>query len=228
MLVEKYIFCINPSQLWFLWMLLGVFAIVWPLWKSFTEDSFVGMILAIVFYGVGIIGNQLLPNIFCIWTACRYIPFFYIGMRIRKKQENNEKLIINKVPWYSWLIFDLTLYITSLVIEETDNPLIGFINISISFLLYVVGAIMAFVILQKIGIHTHWQKNKIFKELVSCSMPMYLFHQQLIYFTIYWFNGKINPYIHVGINLIVAVMVSYFISKLLMRWNVTRMLIGEK
>ena len=59
-------------------------------------------------------------------------------------------------------------------------------------------------------------------------MPMYLFHQQIIYFTIYWLNGKVNPYLHAGINFVAALVGSFIISSILMRWKVTRFLIGEK
>lgn len=109
-LIKKYILCTNPSQLWFLWMLFGVFAIVWPLRRVMMEQPSVGWMIAITFYCLGIIGGKVLPNVFCIWTACQYILFFFVGMRIRAKSERQERLITEIVPWYCWIIADLVLF----------------------------------------------------------------------------------------------------------------------
>lgn len=57
---------------------------------------------------------------------------------------------------------------------------------------------------------------------------MYLFHQQIIYFVIVALDGKVNPWVNVGMNFIVVVIGSFLISALLMRWKITRFLIGEK
>lgn len=65
-LIKKYILCINPSQLWFLWMLFGVFAIVWPLRSVMIEKPLAGYAIAIAFYGLGTIGEKVVPNVFCI------------------------------------------------------------------------------------------------------------------------------------------------------------------
>lgn len=90
-------------------MLFGVFAIVWPLRRVMIEKPLAGWAIAIAFYGLGIIGGKFVPNVFCIWTACQYILFFFIGMRIRVKSEKQERLITEIVPWYCWLIADLVL-----------------------------------------------------------------------------------------------------------------------
>ena len=71
-------------------------------------------------------------------------------------------------------------------------------------------------------------KNKVFKLLSSYSMPMYLFHQQIIYFCIYVFNGKMNPWINATLNFSIAMLCSFIISAIIMRYSITRFLIGEK
>lgn len=43
----------------------------------------------------------------------------------------------------------------------------------------------------------NWRNNELFMTLAKQSMTIYLFHQQIIYFTISCFNGKINPYLNV-------------------------------
>lgn len=227
-LIKKYILCINPSQLWFLWMLFGVFAIVWPLRRLMIEKPLAGWFIAIAFYGLGIIGGMFVPNIFCIWTACQYTLFFFIGMRIRAKSERQEQLITNKVPWYCWIIADIVLFAGSMLIGQKDEIIWSVISLALTFLLHVVGSFMAWTVLQALASHIHWQDSIIFKTLASYTMPMYLFHQQIIYFTIAALNGVVNPWINAGANFIVAIAGSLIISSFLMRWKITRFLIGEK
>lgn len=96
-LFRNYILCINPSQLWFLWMLFGVFAIVWPMRKVMIEKPIVGWMISLVLYGVGLVGGRIVPNVFCIWTACQYIVFFFLGMRIRVKSDRQEMLLTDEI-----------------------------------------------------------------------------------------------------------------------------------
>lgn len=92
----------------------------------------------------------------------------------------------------------------------------------------VFGALMAFFFLQWLAEKIKWKNNKFFMNLSKHSMTIYLFHQQIIYFTIIWLNGKVNPYLHSFVNFVVALMLSFLISTLLMKFKVTRILIGEK
>lgn len=227
-LFRKYVLCINPSQLWFLWMLFGVFAIVWPLRNVMIEKPVVGWVIAIAFYGIGIVGGHIIPNVFCIWTACQYIIFFYIGMRIRTKIEKQEKLFTDAVPWFCWLVIDIVLFAANRLIEQQSGFIWSVMSLGTTFLVHIVGSIMAWAVLQALALHIHWQDSKAFKTLASYSMPMYLFHQQIIYFTITALNGVVNPWVNAGVNFAVAAVGSFVISAILMRWKVTRFLVGEK
>lgn len=227
-MVKKYLFAVDPSQLWFLWMLFDVFAIVWPIRQIMLKRSIVGWIIAIVLYGIGIAGKLMPPNIFCIWTACQYVSFFFIGMRIRVKQENGERLITTTIPWSVWFVFDLIIFTGEIVISNQSGLMWNVIHIVISFLLHIVGAITAWSVLQALACHVHWEESKGFKLLSQYSMPMYLFHQQIIYFCIYAFNGKMSPWLNATLNFSIAMLCSFIISAILMRFRITRFLIGEK
>lgn len=227
-LFKKYILCISPSQLWFLWMLFGVFAIVWPLRNLIIKKPFVGWIISLVLYGVGAIGGRFIPNVFCIWTACLYVVFFFIGMRIRVKGEEQKKLFTDVVPWFCWVIEYLLLFAGNRLIGHQDGFIWSVISLGMEFLLRIVGALMAWTSLHTVASKVHWQENKVFKTLTCYSMPMYLFHQQIIYFTITQLNGVVNPWINASVNFVAAIAGSLIISALLMRWSVTRILVGEK
>lgn len=226
-LIKQFILCENPSQLWFLWMLFDVFMIMWPLWKFISRRSFLTDILMLFFYIVGIIGTKVFPNIFCIWSAFQFIPFFYIGIQIWLKHEDNETTLVDKIPWWLWLSFDLAIFAFVKVIEiKTDIPGLGILT---SFVTYILGALMAVSILQKIAQSINYKmgKNNAFSLLSKYSMPMYLFHQQIIYFVITGLNGKVNPYINAGINFLVSTIVSFIISWILLRFRITKFLVGE-
>lgn len=225
-LLKRYLLCISPSQLWFLWMLFWVFVIVWPLRNLFIRKPLSGWIIALAFWGAGTIGDGVLPNFFCIWTACSYIIFFYIGMRLRVKEENDEKLITELIPWYIWIIIDVVFF-SSVNIVNT-GLFGGLYNEAMTIILHIVGAIMAWTVLQKLACIISFEDSAVFNLLSRYSMPMYLFHQQIIYFTVVWLNGKVSPWINAGVNFIVAITGSFLISTLLMRWKVTRFLVGEK
>lgn len=227
-LIKKYILCINPSQLWFLWMLFGVFAVVWLLRRVMIEKPLAGWLIAIAFYCLGIIGGKLFPNVFCIWTACQYILFFFIGMRIRVKNDKQERLITDTVPWYCWVVADIVLFIGNAFAEQQSGFLWSVATFGTSLLLHVVGAIMAWTVLQTLATHIHWQDNKLFHKLSLHSMTMYLFHQQIIYFTIAALNGEVNPWVNAGVNFVAAIAGALIISIILNRWKITRILIGEK
>lgn len=224
----KYVLATNPSQLWFLWMLFGVFAIVWPIWNLMSRKPLTGWAVSLGIFAIGVVGNYFLPNVFCIWTACQFVPFFFSGSRIRVKEEQSNSLLIEKVPVVGWILMDIVLLVAFLFVVEMGGLLGSILYIGIGFILHIVGAIMAWRVLQWLGSKVNRRETIVFKLFTSYSMPMYLFHQQLIYFTIIALNGKVSPWINAGANFVVAIIGSLLISIVLMHWKTTRMLIGEK
>lgn len=181
-----------------------------------------------LFFILGVIGKNMLPNFYCIWTACEYVLFFFIGMRIFVKSDEGKKLISQSIPWYGWVILDLSVYVLYQMCSSNPGIFNHIFKIVILFVLRIIGAIMAWTTLQYWANKFRWEKNKIFLKLALYSMPMYLFHQQIIYFTIIYFDGKLLPAIHCIVNFTVAFISSLFISKCLMKYKFTRLFIGEK
>lgn len=94
-------------------------------------------------------------------------------------------------------------------------------------LLHMVGAVGAFVILQKF-VNRFLLKNKIVDSLSKHSMVIYLVHQQLIYFSIGWFNGIVPPVVLILINFCFSLAVSLGFSLFMHKTKVTRFLVGSK
>lgn len=224
-LIKKFVLAINPSQLWFLWMLFWVFIIAWVLNKVTIRKTYLEFFIVAFFYGIGSIGVRFFDNFFCIWSACIYLPFFYIGTRIRRVQEIR-KLYIENIPAMVWLVLDIFIFMVSqMILSQIQFPGVGLV---LGLLTNIVGSISAFMILQKVADKINWSRFSFIGKMITYTMPMYLFHQQIIYFTLNLFNGKVHPYINVLINFTCALMLCFIISTILMRFKLSRLMLGEK
>ena len=219
----KFILATSPSQLWFLVMLFNVFVISYLMSKIWEKHSGIGFIIVVGFYGLGIVASQILPNVFMIWTSCQYVLFFWIGFCLRKYKEG----IVWKIPISIYLIADVILFVFVQYVSKKEQLLFKLLNMAGNTLLSIIGAIMIFLLLQKLADSINW-KNKYFAFISDKSMVVYLFHQQMIYFTISLLNGLINPWLHAGINFVFSFGLSLIFAMILKKFKVTRILIGEK
>ncbi len=224
-ILKKYILATAPSQLWFLLMLFWTFMFAYFFNDIIKNNSIVSIIIAFFTYSIGSIGFILnIPNVFCIWHSLRYITFFVIGMKLRQNKDN----IMNKIPTIVYLFIDIALFIICRLIKNSESVYLKIISVGLNFTLNICGAILAFYMLQALANKVNWQRSRMFRGLSSKSMSIYLFHQQIIYFTIILFNGKVNPYINSLLNFVIALTLSYCISYIMMKYKTTRFLIGEK
>lgn len=221
--VMNFALALSPGQLWFLWMLFFVFLISYLLVNTFEKSTVIGAVICLFFYVVGATATHIIPNFFQIWTACQYVTFFWIGFKIR--QNGFQRLM--KVPSLIWILVDIALFLIVQFLSFEDI-VFRLIRLGLSYLLNIIGALMAFVVLQNIAQKTHWSERRFWKLLSERSMTVYLFHQQVIYLTISLLNGKLNPYLHSAVNFITALVVSLIISSILFKYKWTRFLIGEK
>ena len=219
----KYMLATSPSQLWFLVMLFDVFLIFWLLSDFFAKHDFRGVLLATGFYGVGIIGGMVVPNIFMIWTACQYIPLFWLGFKLRQRGT----YLIQKIPVCVWIVADLILFAFVQYLGNTELLLLKIVKLGANFVLHVVGALMAFAVLQKVADRTNWN-NVLFSFLSKRSMVVYLIHQQVIYFLIHWLNGRVGIGLNVAVNFVGAMGISLAVATVLLKFRITRFLVGEK
>ena len=223
-IITDYLFAISPSQLWFLLMLFCVFIIFYFLSDFIKKHTITGLVLLLMLYGIGGIGQLLLPNIFQIFAALRFMIFFYIGFKFRQfdilKSMKKRFLFIET-------FIEISLFVIYIYILNRNSNIFKLIETFVEFLLNINGSILCFSLLQKITNYIPWQKNKVFTLFSKISMPVYLFHQQVIYFTLVIFNG-INPYIHALLNFLIDIVISVAIGYFFQKFRITRFLIGEK
>ncbi len=217
-IIDKYVLGTSPNQLWFLLMLFNIFIVVFPLANILKNKFKTSVLIVIGIYLFGVILSKYAFNYFQLRTSCRFLLFFFIGFQLRNTGFN-----LFKIPWYLYLIINLLLYYVLILLEPINR--IG--SSIIRLLLQIEGSLAAFVILQKLSNIVSWN-NKVFKALSSATMNIFLFHQQVIYFTIIALNGLIPPVLHGLLNYIFTIIICYFISYCLLKFNFTRFFVGEK
>lgn len=223
-ILQRFALGVSPNQLWFLLMLFGVFAIFYPLSNFFKNHTVYGAIAVALLYGVGIVGQSAIPNVFQIFSACRFVLFFWLGFKMR--QFGSQWL--RKIPALIWLLADISLFVLLQYVKMPSGMLFTLIYMGLEFLLRIVGALMAFVVLQKLADRLMWKDSKVFGVLSKNAMPVYLFHQQIVYVFLCLLNGMLNPYIHAAVNFVGVMGVSLLLSMLMAKFRWTRFLIGEK
>ena len=169
-------------------------------------------------------GAALLPNLFQIWTACKYVVYFYIGMKIRQKGFH----FFEKLPVWLLVICDLLFFVASECLFGTEHIFLKCVKTGINLMLYVCGALLSWKLLQSLAGRFCWKKSKAFSLFSKYSMSIYLFHQQIIYFCIIMLNGRVNPYINAIANCIISIIVSIVIASLLYKCKFLCFLLGEK
>ncbi|EIF6165040.1 acyltransferase family protein [Clostridium perfringens] len=223
-IIKKYILGLSPSQLWFLLMLFIVFIIAYFLSDLIYNRMIYGIITCLIIYGIGLIGGTFLENYFQIFTACKYFIFFYIGIQVRHYGIRE----LNKLPLISWIILDILLFIIYMMLLNKIGTFFKIITICIEFILHIVGCLMTFIILNKIASKIEYEKNKLYIFLKKYNFTIYLFHQQVIYWVITLFNGKVSSLSLVIMNFVIAMIVSSIIAMLLGKTKITRILSGIK
>lgn len=221
--IKRYVFATSPNQLWFLLMLFWCFLFAWLVSNHIQKWTAFSVGISLLSFALGLVLGHFVPNYFCVLTAFSYFPFFVLGMKLRDWKW------LTLIPAWVYVLVDVIVFLIYQYLQSLDNGLyVILLNVVLSFALHLVGALMAWSCLQWLGTLINWKKSKVFTLLSRYSMPMYLFHQQIIYFCIYLFNGRINQYLNVIVNFIIAVLCSMLISYMLMKWKITRFLIGEK
>lgn len=221
--VRTHLLGVNPQQLWFLLMLFGVFLTFYPLTSFFRDNDIKGAAVAVALYCIGTVCNRYIDDYFQIWQICRFVLFFWLGFKIRQSWSG----MLNRIPALLYIVVDLLLFAVTYLMPA-DTLILNAIRSGLFMLTCVVGAIMAFTVLQRIANKYTWKNSKIIVIFAKYSMPVYLIHQQVTYLLTIKLNGVISPYLQVPINFAFTICVSLAISAFLHRFKLTRKMLGEK
>ena len=219
----KYVLATSPSQLWFVWMLFDVFLLAWIVSDKLYASNKFAVCITLFLLLMGIIGGKLLPNVFCIWTACRYFIYFVIGFKIRQYGMGT----VQRISPILWILLYVLLYVLMIYAGDYGGIVGKVFKTLLSIVVSATGAVMAFVVLMELAGKVAWQNNKYFMAFSKKTMPIYLLHQQLIYVSISLFNGAVNQYFNAAINIAVALLGSYSLIFVLYKSRNVRKLMGE-
>ena len=81
----------GPSQLWFLYMLFGVYMMAWRFSETMEKLGLKLLPILMVFYFIGYYGFTRLPNPLQIWRIFMFSPFFYLGFLFRKEDADSDE-----------------------------------------------------------------------------------------------------------------------------------------
>lgn len=214
----------SPGQLWFLLMLFNIFC-VFPFLEKIVVKSWVNALIIIsIFWGLSIVGKIWDCNYFQIITSFRFMSYFVVGFKIR---QNNEKIHLNIFSVMILCAVQVILFVFLSVFNNRNEIQFKIIHIGLDFLVTQLGAIGVFFSLQIVAKKIK-KRGKLCLFLQKSSMTIYLLHQQIIYFSIWFFNGHLNPYIHSVVNFIFALFVSSLLSYVLLKFKITSFMLGEK
>ncbi len=202
-------------------MLFWVFAIFWLISNIANKKPLLGVDIVCIAYCVGMFA----PNYFCFSRGLQYLLFFYIGFMLRKLNLGNK--VLYKIPSIVYLVVDIGLFVICELLGGYESILIKVLSLGCNVFLHIVGAVSAFVLLQRF-VNRFVQGNKVINFFSKHSMVIYLVHQQLIYFSISWFNGVVPPVTLALINFVFSLAMSTVFSVLMHKTAVTRFLVGSK
>lgn len=217
-IIVYYALGISPSQLWFLLVIFWCYVICWILFKYVKSDALC-IAISIFLYIIGTAERQMYYDFFSLFRGLQFVSFFTCGYLIRKHTQSiNHKLLL-----IVCLCLHIALYLISLSLS-IDNQL----KAAYDLLLHLVSAVFIFELLQYIAGRIKWQDNKTIRVLIHCSMPIYLFHQQIIYFIISVLNNKTHPVVISVLCFILSVSVSTGIACIIRKSRTAAILIGDK
>ena len=219
-----YLLVQDAGQLWFVVMLFGVFILFWPLSDFCFKNHLAGLGVMLAIYAFRFVGWGYIPGYFSIWNVAKYMIIFWLGFKLRQGTLD----FLRKIPLWIWLAVYTFLVICLECVVLPHGTLNKLFHYGVEFAVHSEGAVMAFFLLQKLAQQVQWKNSKIIHFFTKRSMVIYLFHQQVIYFVVKELNGKLNPYIHAGLNFVIAMVISSAIAVVFMKFSVTRNLVGEK
>ena len=218
-LIHKYVLAEAPSQLWFLVMLFTLFCLFSLLSDFFYhENAFWGIVISCSCYAIGLWGSRRYLNVFQIWTALKYIVFFYIGFYLRKKQNN----FLYSIPWFAYFLVHLGSFLV--VFYGSPSQKMGDV---LTFVCNIAGALAVIMLLNRCDADKLC-KHVLYQFMKRHNLVMYCFHQQLVYISLTLFSHKLPNPLLVVVNFVFATLVSGLIAVIISKLRICKTVYGYR
>lgn len=219
----------GPSQLWFLYMLFGVYLIGWQMSKMFEHRIALiggGMV---VLYFIGILGMRYLPNPFQIWRVFIFLPFFFMGFLLRKMDAKGVEECKGTIIRIMLVVGGVSGVLLLMLMKHYINGVfMGAILIMILFFIRIVLSVLAFWIIDILAHNVRWKKSKVIGLGISMSMIVYMFHNQFVFIIIHRLYKITDLYSLIVVCFVGSILLSCLVGTILKKFKVTSYLIGEK
>ena len=222
-IIHGFILGQSPAQLWFLLMLFNVLVIAYFL---LNKNVVRGGALVCSLFVLSPLISMLLPNYFQIITSIKYLLFFYVGFMIRRycpAITSESMLRIGCV----FLMVNLLSFTMREGFNWNDSHLWRMIRFFLSSLCELSGAVAAFFLLSYFASVVKWN-NALFDSVSKVSFPIYMSHQQVIYFLLWHFSTSCTPIVTSVICFLGSVLISWAIGTVMNMSKPTRIIIGGK
>ena len=226
-LIDKYLLGKSANQLWFLLMLFGVFMIFYPLAGFFHRHTLLGAAVVLTCHAASLYLPYSFLSYYGLRHALAYLPVFWLGFILRRDRDAAPARLLRRIPSAVLVAAHVGLFA---LVEFLGGRVGGEATLLMHALRFSVttgGAVMAFSVLVRLAERIP-HRGRLFRLLTACSMPIYLFHQQIVYVAVTLMNRVMSPYLQVPIITLLALGISLGISLLLLRFRYTRPLVGAK
>ena len=198
-IIEKFFYGKSLAQYWFLLMLFWVYCIFYFISDYVKERWLLGLVVFYVIYGIATIVMTKIPNYFQILSALKYLLFFYVGMVYRKNTFDS----LCKIPCCVWMLTSIILFLGWYFLDFINLFFAKIVRIAIYPFISISGVFMVIKGICMINVKK-LQENKLYCFLEKYNFAIYLFHQQMVYISILWFNGKVNNIVVLLFNFLFA------------------------
>ena len=216
----------NPSQLWYVVMLFGVFAIARLLGKYPLRNPIAFLTIITATYFLGVVFERMIPNYFQIWSVMRYLMYFYLGFYLRRFHSIG-KYIEQRL--YLVVLLEVLLYGTYLYIGNIGavGMIYTLIRVLFELLLGICGSLLAFYCFGKLGLGC--QNWGVIRFLERLSMTIFLIHNQFNFLSMKILHLYVSDVmLLITICFICTSALSIILSSILHHYKITRFLIGEE
>lgn len=162
-----------------------------------------------------------------LFSDLHSVSVFHIFYRRCEYQILQRKIRVKADTFVLCIAIYICEFAAAIYIQDMVASVFTVVRLVVGYTMNCLGAIIAFYTLQFIGTRIN-SSNKTLEFVSKRSMAVFLVHQQLIYVTLGLLNGRINPYLHSLVNFLFSLTVYLLIASVLLKFQPTRFMIGEK
>ncbi|WP_432419361.1 acyltransferase family protein [Gallibacterium anatis] len=224
--ILNYILGYRPSQLWYLLMLFWCFIFVNPIFEFIRRFR----LMIILFFSLTLYCTSVILSVLCslpfqIIPAIKFMSFFILGFFYSDINFLLRKLYMDK--WYFLLLINILFFSLYLKIDG-GYFIMKFIKYIICYFIILSGIFFATNFFNAVCQISFW-RSKIFNIFMKHSFSIYLFHQQVIWCIIYYYNfnfPKFNDIFLIIFCFLISSFVPILISIVMYRFKFTKSMIG--